>query len=98
MSHSLALPRELTIYTASETRTDWLTWLTTLPVDAIVDGSAVDQVDGAGLQLLVALRRAVLQRGHSWCLQSASATLNQACEVLGVAALLSASPAKGDAA
>lgn len=96
MSHSLVLPRELTIYTASETRADWQTWLTTLPEDAVVDGTAVDQVDGAGLQLLVALRHAVLQRGRAWCLTQASATLQQACVALGASGLLSGAAAKGD--
>lgn len=96
MSHSLALPRELTIYTASETRADWLTWLTILPEDAVVDGAAVDQVDGAGLQLLVALRHAVLQRGRAWCLVAASVTLTHACDAIGASALLSDCAVKGD--
>jgi anti-anti-sigma regulatory factor len=96
MSHSLVLPRELTIYTASETRADWLTWLTTLPEDAVVDGAAVDQVDGAGLQLLVALRHAVLQRGRAWCLAAASVTLTHACDAIGASALLADGTVKGD--
>lgn len=96
MSHSLALPPELTIYTASETRADWLTWLTTLSEDAVVDGAAVNQVDGAGLQLLVALRHAVLQRGRIWSLLAPSATLAQTCGALGASVLLSGSARQGD--
>ncbi len=96
MSHSLALPPELTIYTASETRADWLTWLTTLSEDAVVDGAAVNQVDGAGLQLLVALRHAVLQRGQIWSLLAPSATLAQTCDALGASVLLSRSARQGD--
>lgn len=96
MPHTLVLPRELTIYTASETRTDWLTWLAALPEDAPVDGAQVDQVDGAGLQLLVALRHAVVQHGRAWQLTAASGTLRQACQALGAAVLLPAP--EGDAA
>lgn len=95
MSHSLVLPRELTIYTASETRADWLLWLASLPEDAVVDGAAVDQVDGAGLQLLVALRHAVRQRGREWHVIPASATLHQACCALGVFNLLADETGKG---
>lgn len=98
MPHTLVLPRELTIYTASETRTDWLTWLAALPEDAQVDGAQVDQIDGAGLQLLVALHHAVAQRGRAWCLSAASASLTKACEALGLAALLSSRSAQGEAA
>lgn len=96
MPHTLVLPRELTIYTASETRTDWLTWLAALPEDAPVDGAQVDQVDGAGLQLLVALHHAVVQHGRAWQLSAVSGALHKACLALGAAALLPAS--EGEAA
>ncbi len=88
MTQILALPQELSIYTASETRADWLTWLGDLPDEFEIDGSAVEQVDGAGLQLLVALCHAVKHRGRPWRLVSVSATLQAACLALGVSAVL----------
>lgn len=88
MTHTLSLPQELSIYTASETRTDWLTWLADLPDDVEIDGSAVEQVDGAGIQLLLALRHALKQRGRPWRLRATSATLTAACSTLGTLAVL----------
>ena len=64
--NAIALPEELTIYNAAETRARFDTRLAEgggLELDA----AAVAEVDGAGIQLLVAGRRhaAVLGRGFS---------------------------------
>ncbi len=82
----LALPPELTIYTAGELHPQWLAWLER--DTALVDGRAVDQVDGAGLQLLLSLAHALAQRGRSLQLQSPSRALAEGCCGLGLAAWL----------
>lgn len=98
MTHILSLPQELSIYTAGEIRADWLTWLGDLPDDVEIDGSAVEQVDGAGIQLLLALRHALKQRGRPWQLRAASATLTAACSALGTLAVLQGALKQAEAA
>ena len=95
---ALRLPRELTIYTAAETRASWLAWLSGdgghaernaqgEPV-CRVDGEDVDEVDAAGVQLLVALAHS-LQRQHGTLqLCNSSRPLRQACQDLGLAGWL----------
>jgi anti-anti-sigma regulatory factor len=106
MSNSLAaplrLPSELTIYTASETRQAWLAWLAAEqagPDDPAldqklypIDAAAVDQVDAAGVQLLVALATSLSQQRRWLQLLAPSAPLQQACAALGAAALFDAKP------
>lgn len=105
MNHSFALPSELTIYTVGELRPQWLTWLAefgepdadeALPVQVCaVDAAGVDQVDAAGVQLIVALSQALSRRQQVLRLINASGPLNSACEALGLGALLSAPDATG---
>ena len=88
---TLLLPAELSIYTAAELHPQWLAWAgqdrDTGP-DALVDGTAVDQVDGAGVQLLVALQRCLAARGSTLRLRAASRPLQEACDALGLSAWL----------
>lgn len=88
----LRLPAELTIYTAAETRSAWLAWLTGAtgldePVCA-VDASGCDEVDAAGLQLLVALAHSLARRQRRLQLLQPPAALRAACTELGLADLL----------
>lgn len=87
----LRLPQELTIYTVGELHPQWLAWMRSSPDEATtgaVDASAVDQVDAAGVQLLVALDRALAARGAPLQLQGTSAVLAQGCDAIGLAAWL----------
>lgn len=95
---ALRLPAELTIYTAAETRSAWLAQLDALdtldertnlgaPVCA-VDASACDEVDAAGLQLLVALAHSLARRQRRLQLLQPAAPLRAACAELGLAELL----------
>lgn len=97
----LVLPGELTIYTVGELHPQWLAWLEAveaapdLPAPeagrlpgAEVRADAVDQVDGAGIQLLVALERAVAVRGRRLVLQAPSAALAGGLAGLGLAGWL----------
>lgn len=55
---------------------------------ALLDGSAVEKVDGAALQLLVAFRRAVSAAGGSARWAGASEVLHESAGLLGLAAEL----------
>jgi len=90
------LPAELDIYHAAELRSHWLALLDEAAADCRLDGAAVDQVDGAGVQLLLALSRCLELRQRRLLVTDPSAPLRAACEALGVAHLLaSATPAPG---
>lgn len=89
MSTALALPPELTIYTAAETRTAWLAALAepgegTLAVPA----GAVTEVDAAGIQLLASLARTLAAQQRTLKLLDPSPALQGACERLGLSGLL----------
>jgi anti-anti-sigma regulatory factor len=89
MTSSLALPAELTIYTAGETRPQWLAWLTADDAESLqVDASGVTEVDAAGVQLLVALDRALQAQQRRLLLDRPSPALRGACERLGLTGLL----------
>lgn len=88
MNSSLALPAELTIYTASETRPQWLAWLAADDAESLqVDAGGVTEVDAAGVQLLVALARALQVQQRRLRLDRPSPALRAACDRLGVACL-----------
>jgi anti-anti-sigma regulatory factor len=89
------LPSEVSIYTASELRSQWLAWLGEAPhhdsgPDEVlrVDAAAVGEIDAAGLQLLLSLSKALAQRQRSLLLVNPSQPLVKACAALGVAKLL----------
>ncbi len=100
MSAPRCLPAELTVYAVGEAALAWTPWLLedagseALPVDA----SAVADVDGAGIQLLISLANALQQRGRSLALLQPSATLASACGRLGAGFLLAPSIAPETAA
>jgi len=90
MPKALALPEELTIYAVGELREPWLRWATALrgKGDAPVAAQAVDQVDAAGMQLLLSLARTLAERQRRLLLRDASSPLREACHRLGVQYLL----------
>jgi len=91
---ALALPAELSIYTAGETRSAWLAWLAEHGDGPLtLDASAAAEVDAAGVQLLVALSRSLAAQHRELHIVDASAALRKACERLGLAALLAAGAA-----
>lgn len=99
MQNTYTLPSELSIYTVGELRTKWLEWLNPAPAadgsqnlldEAFrVDAASVGEVDGAGVQLLLSLAKALSRRDRNLSLVNPSQPLVDACAALGASALLS---------
>ena len=94
---ALQLPQELTIYAVGELHPQWLAWLAKASAhgreEAEVDAQAVDQVDAAGLQMLVSLQRSLADRGVCMRLTGLSEPLRLGCEALGLCDWLAESTA-----
>lgn len=91
MNTPLVLTAEITIYVISDLRAAWLAWLDGLADDDAevdVDGQAVEEVDAAGLQALLALSHSLQARQQRLRLHPASGTLRAACGQLGLSHLL----------
>lgn len=90
----LRLPAELTIFTASETRSAWVAWLAEEQqlgdADSVcrVEAADVAEVDAAGVQLLVSLCNSLSRQHRQLQLCQPSDVLRKACASLGVATLL----------
>jgi anti-anti-sigma regulatory factor len=86
MNHTRALPAELTIYTVAEWHRHVLQWLaeTDDGLHCLVDASAVQQADAAGVQLLLSLHGALHRQGRALQLDKPSPPLLAACEALGL--------------
>lgn len=85
---ALSLPVELTIYAVAELRPSWLDWLDRVAAAgedaAEVRAADVAEVDGAGLQLLLALRRSMHDRRIDLRLREPSPALRTAIGGLGL--------------
>lgn len=75
----LALEGELTIYAAAELQTRLVAALADAPEGLDIDLAGVTELDSAGVQLLMASRRAALATGRSVTLCAPSEAV---CEVL----------------
>ena len=102
MTAARSLPAELTIYTVGELKGQCLAWMSETPADADaggehwpLDASAVDQIDAAGVQLLVSLSHTLSQQGQPLQLQQPSPVLSEACAALGLADWLAACTPEG---
>ncbi|MDD0809901.1 STAS domain-containing protein [Curvibacter sp. RS43] len=89
MSEPFTLPDELTIYTVESTRQALLLWLQdphqSNVMSRAVHGGAVNDVDGAGLQLLGALANSLSAQGQAMDLIEPSPLLRDALQALGCA-------------
>lgn len=85
---ALRLPQELTIYAVGGLHPQWLDWLATATQPgrshADVDAQDVDQVDAAGLQLLLSLQRSLADQGVQMRLHRPTQALTQGCHTLGL--------------
>jgi anti-anti-sigma regulatory factor len=93
-----ALTGDVTIYTVGTLKGELLDWIERLPKGKRgeklygsplpVDASAVNEVDAAGLQLLVALSKSLSGRFRPLQLVNPSAPLVSACQALGLGTAL----------
>jgi hypothetical protein len=98
MSTTPSLPADLTVASLTALRADWLARLpaapgvageaTASPLTWPVAAGAVDEVDAAGVQFLLALSHALAARRHALRLVDPSPRLADACRALGLGALL----------
>jgi len=86
-SGRVVLGASCTIHEAQQLRAQLLAQAE-LPGPYEIDGSAVQQVDTAGVQLVVAFALDCLERNIAYAWKGRSAALDDAIRVLGVAALL----------
>lgn len=84
MSSSWALPAETRVQQAGELRRQLLTALDGAVDSFELDGSAVCELDTAGLQLLLATAKEAERRGLRLLLRAASPRLRDTLAVLGV--------------
>ena len=87
MTSVFQLPSELTIYSVGATRDTLLAWLTeqdVKPGDVVdIDAAHVEDIDGAGVQLLGALTSTLTQRGLHWQVKEPSVHLLEICSAMG---------------
>ncbi|QDL53049.1 STAS domain-containing protein [Rhodoferax aquaticus] len=85
MSDRFELPSELNIYHALEARDALLAWVSERSVHGAdylqISARHVEEVDGAGLQLLASLSNTE----HSWRLVETSEAFTEACKTMGFA-------------
>ncbi len=91
MSTPFELPAEMTIYSAVEVRDALLSWVTEQSAKSAkvleISAAKVEEIDGAGLQLVASLSNADQQ----WRLKNPSAVFVDACKALGLHAWLNSS-------
>lgn len=105
MSTPRTLPAEVTIYTVGELKEQCLAWLGEAPVESdsgadrwTLDAGAVDQIDAAGVQLLVSLSHTLSRQDQRLHLVQPSGPLTEACAALGLADWLGACTSEGASA
>lgn len=92
---TLAVGPELTIYQVAELRPAWLAAYAA--GTRRFDLSAVAEIDGAGVQLLVALWRLGRRDGDAVQLDTPSAAVNDALALAGAGAIVEPCPGSRDA-
>lgn len=107
MPNTPVLPAEITIYTIGTLHQEWLKWLAKVPAPRrsaagqdkpwLLDASAVDEVDAAGVQLLLSLSHSLAKKRRTLRLIHPSHSISSACSALGVGTLLMTDDAAGSA-
>lgn len=99
------LPSEMSIYTAAEFRGQCLGWLAQSPPETgetgqgqvwHVNAGDVDQVDAAGIQLLLALQKTLQAQQSDLQLGDPSSALSEACTAMGLSQWLESITVTGD--
>jgi anti-sigma B factor antagonist len=81
---AFVLAPQLNVAHAAALREQWLAVLPALAEDPCLDGSEVQAIDSAGIQLLLALRRSLRERGAEMQVRNPSPALREACALLGL--------------
>jgi anti-anti-sigma regulatory factor len=106
MAPKHALPGDVTIYAVGALQMQIEGWIEDLPqgnetalndTPLVIDASGVNEVDAAGVQLLLSFSKSLVARRRTLRLTNASGPLAGACDTLGVAGLLIAANAGGAA-
>lgn len=89
MHTHMALPAELTIYTAAQTRAAWLDAIAPAADGPLcLHAADVADIDSAGLQLLLSLQRSMAAQQRALRLLHASQVLRDACARAGLGDIL----------
>lgn len=100
MSDFLELPAELTIYAVAEIRGTMLAWLARQEASALdtveIDAGHVNDVDGAGLQLVISLLQTLTHQRRDWRFSACSSCMRDASQLLGGVDLLLYSQQSGE--
>lgn len=91
-----AFTGELTIYRAAELKQQVLDAMAT-GADTVFDLSGVEEIDTAGIQLLLLAQREAAARGGTLRLEAPSAAVREALDLLAVTALLNTTNQPGEA-
>ena len=83
---------EMTVYTASQIKEPLLEAVADAPATVHLDLSAVSELDTAGVQLLLVIRRAVLEGGRHLQLGAESAIVRDVLTLCGAIGLMSDAP------
>ncbi len=86
--HTMALGPELTIPFAATTRDLLFDALHAQGGELALDLSGVTDIDSAGVQLLLATQRSLVERGNTLVLRTPSAPVREALAVFGLSHLL----------
>lgn len=81
MSQTLALDADLTVFAVADLKSRLLAALQA-DADLVLDASAVSEVDGAGLQLLIAAQKQACAQGGRLRLQPVSPQLDEALSLI----------------
>lgn len=81
MSQTLALEADLTVMAVADLKSRLLAALQA-DADVVLDASAVSEVDGAGLQLLLAAQKQALAQGGRLLLQPLSPVMSEALSLI----------------
>lgn len=84
--HGFSIEGELSIYRAAELAQALQAWAAALPASVLpsLDLSAVTEMDSAGLQLLLSLRKTLQAQGQELCIAQASEAVREVLAMTGV--------------
>jgi anti-sigma B factor antagonist len=95
ISGGIRVTGEMTVYTAGQIKEPLLDAITDAPANIQLDLSEVSELDTAGVQLLLLIRRAALASGRNLQLGAESAIVRDVLTLCGAIGLLTDPPIAG---